>query len=498
MSDLNSIRAEMVAAYQKNDFDKTLNAAEAILKRDSSNIEALRYAVRIHTNRKDQAKAQVQWARLVELAPEIPEPHLQLARIFRQQKRWSDCLQYIESYLLFSPEHAEANSILVQCHIHLKMSHKIGTSFARLITLQSNGATTIARQASNLGMSADIATSLRKLADNGDEDAIALCRSLARSERMAGLGFEIQKNLYLAAQSYRTMRDLDPESEYPTTSLARLRKPFLERARKAYQAEDDARAIEHAMTSIKIEPNEAEPYIIAGRSAARSGDERAAFEHLDRGMKHCPPNIWLCINFARAAERCGEYLQAYEGFSEILKNSEDSASAQYQAEAQRSFDRIPQRLVSKIRKQAESGEYLSAMSTTETLSEDGVIEDDALSALRDHITNHTQRGLRAAYDANAPEALELAKTLATFAPERDYAQRVAGRLLMRNRAYEEAAKYWQNLCRMNPESIEFQLNLARSYHRSGNTDKAQVAARALLKLDASHQEGAQLLGAIGS
>ncbi len=490
-ANLDTLSAKMAESYQQSDMDTCLETAEAILEINSDDIDALRYAARIYTNRKDQRNAQRQWARLIEVTPAAPEPYLQMARIMRQQKRWAECLEYIDNYLEFSPKHPEAVAIRVECHLNLKMDKKIGESFKSLALLRPREAAIIGRKICARGMGATIAPNLRALADAGDENAIVLCRNQAREERMAGLGFEIQKALDLAAQSYRTMRFLDPDTDYATTSLARLRKPFLLRARTAYQDHDDAQAIKYAQNCIDIEPQEAEPYLIAGRAAARSGDEAAAFRYLARGMDNCEPSIWLSINFARAAERSGAFHRAYIAFKDILE-SKDEEAEKYRDEAQRSFDRLPSRIVSSLRKKAEEGHHQEAIAITQSLADEGFFDEESFAALREHIANHAQRGLREAYDTGAPGAIEFARSLARFAPERDYAKRVAGRLLLNHRDYEEAAIFWRELCQESPESVEFHLNLARAYFRGKDVKNARDAIEMLLKLDPDHPEGIQM------
>ncbi|MFG5384122.1 tetratricopeptide repeat protein [Yoonia sp. R2-816] len=485
----------MAEAYKAGDLEQAAKLAEVILEQDTSHHDALRCLVRFHSNQKNVEEAFDLWARLTKLTPDSPEPYLQLARIERKKHNWRSALMHIDNFLRLQPAHEEALSIQVQCHLELSAVDKIGASFAKLCAAQPQGIVAVARQAANLGLVSEISESLRKMADAGDEDAIALCATLSRSERNAAIGYEIQRNAFAAAQNYHNMRILDSGSSYASTSLARLRKPFLERARQAYKNDNDTKAIEHATDCIKIEPTETEPYLIAGRAASRLGDEATAFKYFQRGIVNCDFDVWLKVNYARSAERLGKARLAYDAFQAVAA-TEGAKAKKYHPEAERSLARLPQRLVREAQDAAAAGDFDQAIDMASRLEADGMLTSDKMETLRQRIASLAQRELRKAYDSNDMSVLPMAKALTVFAPDNTYAFRVSGRLLMRARNYKDAIGFWRALVAKDPSSIEFQLNVTRCFHRLHDKGNAVTEARALLELDPEHAEGNQILMAL--
>jgi tetratricopeptide (TPR) repeat protein len=488
-------RTALQDAFKAKDWDRTVDLAEQILATDPADVDALRYLVRVHTNRKDRELALPLWQRLTELTPDAPEPYLQLARLYRHDRDWPAAAAQIERFLPFNAIHPEALQIQVEAYIQTRKMTKIGAAFRALSQEAPAQASVLARQIIPLGMTEDLAHTFRAMADAGDATLIQHCANLARDQRNAALGFEIQRNVFSAAQNYRVMRILDPTSTYPTTSLARLRKPYLERARKAYQDGQYERAIELAQDCIRIEPQEAEPHVIAGRSALRNGDQPRSYQLLRTGILSAQPDIWLTLNFARVAEREGYARIAYDAFTAVRQSTEPLA-VKHHDEADRSLGRLPQRMQREVMTTLDDGQYEKAMAQCDGLIADGLMTDpEQIAEMRQRICTHTQRQLRLGYDANDFSILPLAEALAAFAPDQPYAFRLAGRLHMRARAYKRALPFWEALITQEPDSVEFHLNLARCHDRLGDSARAALAAAGVLRLEPDHSEARDLSGA---
>lgn len=496
MNDQISSVAEINRHTSEEEIDSTVEAALDILAQSPDDTLAIRYLARLYSNRKEVDQAEPYWAKLAVLTPNSPEPFLQLARIQRQREDWVGCQLQAERCLSLKPHHAEALTIHLQSSLRLKAAEKIRPIFARLCKVDPDICTDIARRAANLSMTAEIAESLQELAQSGKLEARELCQSLAQAERDAAIGFEIQRNPFSAAQCYRTMRILETEkTTFAATSLARLRKPYLERARKSYQAGDDAKAFDHCLNCIRIEPQEAEPYIIAGRSLSRAGDEKRAFSYFSKGVQNALPDAWLHINYGRSAERLGRSADAYDGFLRARLTNSDKAQ-KHSEEIERSLARLPARMMREAQDTVERGEFIRAIELALRIRDDEIVGPEGVKTLCQRVLMHAQRRLRAVYDAGDDEALVLAQSLSKFMPEEDYALRVAGRLLLRGRRFDEAVTYWKTLADRDPEKVEYRLNIARCYHRSKDRENTQIALHKLLTLDPDNEEGAFMLDAL--
>jgi tetratricopeptide (TPR) repeat protein len=476
--------------------DQTIEAALKILEESPDETLALRYLARLYSNLKDFDQAEPLWAKLAILTADEAEPFLQLARIRRQKGDWRGCQIQADHCLRLKPNHTEALIMHLQCSLKLKSPEKVAPIFGRLCELKPDSCVDLAGRAASLGMTAEIAPGLLSLADSGFAEAATLCQELAQAERDAAIGFELQGNTFSAAKSYRTMRALETEkSSYAATSLARLRKPYLERARKCYQNSDDTKAFEHCVNCIRIEPQEAEPYIIAGRSLTRAGELDKAFDYLSRGMQAAKADAWLCINFARSAERLGRASEAYYAFLQAKQIGCDRAQNHLE-EIEKSLSRLPGRMVREAQTFAESGNQILAMQLARKIREDALVDEEQIDTLCQRIVTHAQRQLRAVYDAGSEEALGLAEALAAFKPSEPYAFRVAGRLLLRARRYEEAVGFWTSLAEREPSNVEYHLNIARCYHRARDHERVEPALHKLLLLEPEHEEGAFMLRAL--
>jgi len=482
---------EIINAYKSGDMDACLALSEAMLETAPANIISLQHAARLYSNRGERDKAKPLWNRLTEVAPKIPEPHLQSARIARIAADWDSCSVHAKNFLKSNPDHPEALRIQVECYIELKNAMNLGVAFRNLSRINPEGLVPIARHAVQMGMGREVATSLREVADSGDEVMMQLCASLAQQERDAAIAYEIRKNTASAADCYQVMRIYNPASSYPTTSLSRLRKPFLTRARKAYKAEDFQRALEHANTCINIEPQEAEAYIIAARSAGLLKEYKEAFNYLHQKAQFFWSDSWYLLNYARAATRAGKSETAYTAFSD-LANRDDDIASRHADEIKTQLERLPSRVNSEIQACLDVGDLAGASEKYSQAREAG-ITDPKFIEMRDRIRNRGQTQLRDLYDSGDGGTLPLAKMLIDLDPDAPYSYRVAGRILLNAGSFAEALYYWEQLAKMDRENPEFLLNVARTYQRLRNKDDARKAALALLDCDPENAEGKQIL-----
>lgn len=495
MVDFVKADSEMNAAYKAGDFDAAYTLAKQIVEADPKHYNGLRHLARIATNRREQEVALSAWSALSEVEPEAHEPWLQLARIARRDGRFKECRAHVERLLALQPDNVEARTMHVECLLKARDEKNILAAFEALCDLESKNLGSLARIAVNYGMGADIALTLRRLAQAGDQEAINLCDTMFRSERDAGVGFEIQKNPFSAAQCYRNMRVLRPDSEYPQTSLARLRRPFLERARRAYSSAEYDRAIEHAHSCIKIDDLEAEPYIIAGRAAQAAGDQNKSFEILKKGVEKCGTDGWLKVNFARAAARQSLLLDAIEAFEDVLTLSDDKTT-NYHHEARNEIEQLATRLPQQALREARDENFTAAIDAASYLSQKAP-QDEEVTRLKANIANLIQRKLRELYDAEDQSAVGLADELIAFDKTLPYPYRVAGRIEYRNGNLEGSREYWNKLTELDGDSVEFWLMKARCSMGLNDAADASLAAKAVLNLDKDHEEASRILKAAG-
>lgn len=491
MEKINTLEKLTTEAYKSENFDECLEITKKILKRDSTNAMALQHAARIYTNRQQRDLSKPLWLKLTKVTPDAPEPFLQSARIARLEKDWPACTKYIERFISLKPDHPESLNIQIHCYLQTKNAELIGPAFSTLLRVDPRGLATLARRAVQLGMGKEVAMPLRKFADSGNQDSINLCGTLARAERDAAIGYEIQRNPFSAAECYRTMRIYDPDSSYPTTSLARLRKPFLKRARAAYSASDYETAIEHANTCIEIEPQEPEPYIIASRCSTQLEQHQEAFDYISKEIELLWDHSWLVINYARAAIRVGKSEIAYSAYQSVAKR-DDTISQKYAEECSKQLTRLPIVVNQEVRKLLDAGKFMDAYEKCHGIQKIRMGNED-FPALLERVRNLGQRKLRDLFDTGDSQVLENAKALVRLDPTAEYAYRVAGRVLLYNRSYADALYYWEQLVKIDADNIEFRLNVARCYQNLGNKAEANTATLALLKLDSNHEEGKQIL-----
>ncbi len=485
--------SKLVEFYKTGDLDKCADLAKKMLQSDPDSKVPLQYAARVYTQRREPSLAKPYWNKLTIIAPELPEPFLQSARIARLEKDWENCQTYIEEFIHQKPDHPEASSIFVQCLINRKNTEKIGQAFTNLCRLNSGAVPQLALKAIESGMGIEVAKALSKAAAN-DPSAKALCEKLARTARDAAIGFEIRSDLFAAAHCYQAMQIYTPDSSYPRTSLNRLRKPFLQKAQAAYRKKNYADAVKHAKTCIEISPTEPEPYIIAGRSSAQLGDHQAAFDFLSAEIDRFWDNSWLLLNYARAAQRLKKPDLAFAAFSAVNKRDDEKSRA-YHAECEKQLGRLSEMAAQEVQALLDNHDILRACDKIFDLQKAGLPLNNA-GELVENIRILGQSKLQELCDFEDFEALDYAKNLVRLDPSAKYAYRVAGRLLLENRLYAEAHYYWSQLAKLDKKDPEPLLNLARCYANLNNKAEAMKAVSALLKLDPDHEDGQKILDSL--
>lgn len=485
---------EMSAAYKAGDFETAYARAQAVVEADKSHVNGLRHMARIATNRRDMDAAKPVWSALTKVDPDAPEPWLQLARIAHRDGNTGTCRHYLQSLLVLQPDNVEARTMQVECLLKDKDDKHINAAFKALCQFDLRNAARLARIAVHHGMGVEIAATLQSLAEGGDQGAINLCDTLFRAERDSGIGFEIQKNPFGAAKCYHTMRILRPDSDYPTTSLTRLRRPFLERARRAYRSQEYERACEHAHSCIKIDPCESEPYIIFGRAAYANNQLDRSYAVLKKGVANCATDGWLKVNFARAAARKQIFLEAIMVYRDVL-DLQDGKSISYHAQAQSEIARLQDRLPQQALRDARDENFATAFDAVVYLTRHDPANGDT-QRLKANIANLAQRKLRALFDEDDNTVVKLADQLIAFDATLPYPYRVAGRITYQSGDLARSRDYWNALVQLDGESVEFWLMKARCSLGLKDAADAGLAARAILAIDQTHAETARILKSV--
>lgn len=484
-------QSNLIDLYKSGDLDSCLDLAIQLLQSDPDRIAPLQYAARVHSQRRETLQAKPYWERLTVLWPDLPEPFLQSARIARLEKEWDVCERYIDEFIRQRPDHAEALGIQIQCCLDSGDTTKIGLAFSRLCRLNPQAALPLAIRAVAHGMGEDVALSLCKFADDSDQTSRDMRARLAREARDAAIGCEIQKDPFLASNFYRSMQIYIPNSSFPATALNRLRKPFLKKAQTEYREKKYADAIRHAKSCIEIAPAEVEPYIIAGRSSAQLGLHQDAFDFLSKEVDRFWENSWLVLNYARAAMKVGKPDIAYAAYSAV-KNRNDEKSNALKAECVKQLGRLSAKAAQDVQALLDKNEVILAYDKIFDFQKSGLKLND-LSALVSRLRDLGELKLRELAEFDDFEALDYAKKLVRLDPESEYANSVAGQLLLDNQKYAEAHYYWIMLTKLDGSRTEPLLNLARCYVNLNNRTEANKAASALLALDAHHAEGKSIL-----
>ena len=482
--------AKMAELYKLDDFDACVDLAIQLLQSDPVSKSPIQYIARIHTRRRKPELARPYWEKLIDVAPELPEPFLQSARIARLEKNWSVCERYIEEFISLRPDHSEALGIQIQCIIHNDRVEKIGRAFANLCRVNLRAVPPLALQAVERGMGVEVAKAISRTADK-DQSVKELCENMARSARNAAVGFEIHKEFLSAANCYQAMQIYTPNSSYPTTALRRLRKPFLKKAQGAYREKNYTDAIKHAEKCIEILPAEAEPYIIAGRSCAQLDLHLVAFDFLGQEIDRLWNDSWLVLNYARAAMSLKKNDIAYAAYSEI-KSRDDEKSGKFHAECAGRLEELSERAAREVQALLDKDDILLACEKIFDFQKIGL----PLNSPADLAANIRELGqikLKELCDFEEIEALDYAKNLVRLDASAKYACRIAGSLLMVNQMYAEAYYYWSQLAKLDDKNPEPMLNLARCYAALNNKIAALKTVSALLELYPHHEEGQEIL-----
>lgn len=480
----------MLEFYKSGDLDSCEEIAREILQAEPDKIAPLQYVARVHTNRRETELAKPYWNRLTALAPDLPEPFLQSARIARLENDWEACTSYIEEFVRQKPDHPEALGIQIQCFIRTSDFERIGRAFENLCRINPQAVPPLALLAVEHGMGIVMAKALSKAAEK-DETAKALCVELARSARDAAIGFEIRNDPFSAASCYQTMQIYVPDSSYPKKALRRLLKPFLEKARASYREKSYADAIGHAEKCIKISPFEPEPYIIAGRSCAQLERHEDAFDFFGKEADRLWDNSWLVLNYARAAMRLKKSELAYAAFCAV-RSRDDERSGAFHAECEKQLDRLSEAAVQNVQVLLDNRDILRACEKIIEFQKAGILLKN-FGDLVDTIRDLGEGKLVELCDIGDKSALDYAKNLIQLDPGAKYAYRVAGRLLLENQRYAEASYYWAQLAKLNGKDQEPLLSLTRCYANLNNKSEAKKATSALLELDPDHEECRNIL-----
>jgi len=482
-------RSTMVELYKSGDLDACVDLAKQMLESNPDSIAPLQYAARIHTRRREHEFAKPFWNKLTVLAPELLEPFLQSARIARLKNDWDICERYINEFVLQKPDHPEALDIQVQCFIHNRNFEKIGRTFASLYLINPQAIPPNALLAAESGMGIELAKSLSRAAIK-DQTAKELCVELADAARDAAVGFEIQKNTMSASNCYQTMRIYTPDSSYPTTSLNRLCRPFLQKAQVAYREKNYAKAIKQAQICMEISPLESGPYIIAGRSSALLDKHQDAFDILGAKIESLWDNSWLVLNYARAAMRLQKPAIAYIAFSAV-KSRDDEKSSTYHAECEKQLDRMSEMATQEVQVLLANNNILRAFDKIFEYKNSGLSPKNS-AGLVARILDLGQSKLKELCNYEGFEALDYARNLVRLDPGAKYAYRIAGHLLLKDQMYAESHYYWSQLARLDDKNPDPILNLTRCYINLNNISEAMKAVSALLELDPDHEEGKRI------
>jgi tetratricopeptide (TPR) repeat protein len=482
---------KMVDSYKSGDFDTCLDLAKKMLQSDPDSMAPLQYAARVHSQRREPQNAKPYWEKLTVTNPDLPEPFLQCARIARLEKKWDVCEWYIDRFICHNPDHAEALGIRIQCCFDRGDAEKAGQDFTRLCRVNPQAVLRLALRAAAHGMGAEVARSICKSADGTDQFPNEMRVRLAEMARDVAIGCEIQKDIFSASNFYQAMQVYTPESLFAITAIKRLRKPILEQARAAYNEKKYADAVKHAKTCIEIAPAGPEPYIIAGRSCAQLGQHQEAFDILGKEIDRFRSNSWLVLNYARAAIKVGKPDIAYAAYSAI-KTRDDEKSGAFHPECRKQLDRLLTKAAQDVQALLDNNEMLLACDKLYDFQKAGLDLNDLQMLVSGFILMGEQK-LKELTESGDHDALDSAKKLVRLDPDSEYANRVAGKLLMEKQMYAEAHYYWTTLTRLDDRKTEPLLNLARCYLNLNNKPAAVKAASALIALDPHHAEGQGIL-----
>jgi putative PEP-CTERM system TPR-repeat lipoprotein len=426
--------------------------------------------------------------RLLELAPEHPQPKYMRALIAYGAGDYDTAKDYLQQVLKVYPEHRAAAFLLGATHYAQGELEQAGMYLKNALAADPASAPVrklLAATSLRQKRPQDAITALAPLAaGTSDGNVLALMgeanlqagdsrtglqyfeRALSASPKNQALQMQLA-SAYLTTGNFEHAIDLltkMPETEAGAAGrelllvLAYLRKG------------ESAQALEHVQRYVAARPDAPATHSLAGSVYMTLGERTKAREHFDRALQLQGDNVAALMNLGRLAMREGKGDEARARFERVVALSPTNLEAML-ALAQ---------LSSQQNDQAAAKHWLERAST---------INPEAVEPKLLLIRYCLETGDR-------DRARSVARELATAHPANAAAQNALGIVQTADGDIEQAAASFRKAVTIAPDSPNFTYNLARAELALQRHDKARRLLARTLELQPDHRAAVSILAAL--
>src|SRR5262245_14065878 len=255
--DSRSLALLLRTQFKANAGQQALETAQRILALDPRHVEALGTTARIYNRQSNWSKADICWRRLAEVGPGQSEALLQVARIATRNKTWDTAKIYADMYLRAVPGHAEVLGIAIDCRQRLQNLTGIEALLVRLYAVQPERALQFLLRLNAERYTELYARVISEFAKIDPQNAeLAKTRDqLVKQWVAVALRLELEKSDEKAAEFYRSIRAIMPDSRDATLGIRRLYRPAIVSMREAQKRDDKDAAIRSAEDVLKVDPD---------------------------------------------------------------------------------------------------------------------------------------------------------------------------------------------------------------------------------------------------
>jgi hypothetical protein len=471
------MRAKARAAYKDADWLAVLSAADELIDRDPSDVEAAQLKARALTNLREWQPARLAWAMVRSHKPDNLDATYQFGRASARSGHWFDSLAVLDE--LLDQADADAASGLFA----FRLAMEVGAYPAAV------RAVGIIERAGEPG--ADLPAEVRAAKD---PRVVAVAAAAAQSDAAAddvqacyedlmrrAVGREHADALLDAYRDFAAAALLKAPDSLASRSCDRVFRAQMQLADQALSAGDLAEAESAFFVAIQCRAADTDALQGLGRTLMRAQRWGQAVSVWQALLKVEGPSEEVSVQLARSLERSGRYVEGHEAWTRVATLFPDLE------EAPRSLERLVSRALKDARESSSAGRWLEAMSW---LGQAKALAPDNPDVQRrwDQAGREITKELRADYKEGAYD--RVAKTAYAIRGQWDAITAslpLVGKAALRVKQYDMAADalslYFQQSQEPDPS---LRIYLLRAGVRAGRASTAQ-GALALFSADELEQ-----------
>ncbi len=458
----------------------TIRWAETIAGNPRVAIPALQLIGRAHNAMRDWPAAQAAWRRVTELNPAEPDAWLQRARAARRLEDWDDVATASAGGLALRTGDAELLDLAFEAaaaRSDWSPIQALAPGLARsdvpaLVVVVER----LDREDRSIVAAEAVLAALDEIADRQPLEPL-IARLVARMPEWADYHRAMQDDPG-AARAWRLTLRLQPGHRQAAAALQQMVRPAIEAGREAQRTGDMARAARAYAGALELEPLHREANLALARIAENDGDWAAAARH----WRPVADDSVSLARLARALGRSGEPLAALQ----VCRQAPASADIETAILA------LVRPLVLRGREHGAAEQIAEAREMFDAVLQIDPAHEEALR-WRERLARTQLKAARTAFrDGDFAASAAHAAALRAAQPGDRDADLILARALMKLRRHADALPVWRTIAEHEPDYADAWLNLARCARRTKDWPLAFEASEALLALDGSHAEAAEI------